>query len=290
MRVAVIGVGLIGGSIALAAGDAAGAEVAAWDADPAALETATRVGAFERPAASLEDALAGAGAAFVAVPVGALPDTIARVLAAAPRDCVVTDVGSTKRAIVTGQEDQRFVGGHPLAGAETAGAGHARADLFDGATWYLTPTPRSSQALYERLRQLLVQFGARPEPIDADTHDAVMALVSHLPHVLANALVAEASEAAEALAGGGPRLPASGPSFRDATRVAGAPSAIWTDIYLSNRDTLIDRLDAFSERLQSVRALLADADAAAISAWNEAAAEQRRWLQHEQPGGEASRQ
>ncbi len=284
MRVAVIGVGLIGGSIALAAGDAAGAEVVAWDTDPAALDTAARIGAIEQPAASLEQAVASAEAVFVAVPVGALPDTVARVLAAAPRDCVVTDVGSTKRAIVAGQDDQRFVGGHPLAGAETAGVAHARTDLFDGATWYLTPTPRSSAVLYERLHQLLVALGARPEPIDADTHDAILALVSHLPHVLANALVAEATEA---LASERSRLPASGPSFRDATRVAGAPSAIWTDIYLSNRDALIAQLDAFVERLRSVRVLLADGDAAAISAWNEAAAEHRRRLLHDQPGGGA---
>src|SRR6185312_15672439 len=107
---------------------------------------------------------------------------------------VISDVGSTKRAIVAALDDPRFVGGHPLAGAETAGVEHARADLFDGATWYLTPAQDSTAGvLYERLHRLLASLGARPVAIDADTHDRLMASVSHLPHVLANALVAQAA-------------------------------------------------------------------------------------------------
>ena len=183
---------------------------------------------------------------FVAVPVGVLPEAVRRVLAAAPADCVVTDVGSTKRAIVAALEDSRFVGGHPLAGAETSGVRHARADLFEGATWYLTPTSTTSGILYERLHRLLHGLGARPTAIDAETHDTILATVSHLPHVLANVLV---SQAARTLATGGERLPATGPSFRDATRVAGAPSAIWTDIYISNRDALAARIDDTIARL-----------------------------------------
>src|SRR6202011_3089326 len=162
---------------------------------------------------------------------------VGAVLEAAPSDCAVTDVGSTKRAVVAAHSDPRFVGGHPLAGAETAGVEHAREDLFDGATWYLTPAPETAGVLYERLHRLLTSSGAGPTAIDADTHDRLMACVSHLPHVLANVL---ASQAANLLAAdGSPRLPAVGPSFRDATRVAGANSAIWTDIYLSNGDALI---------------------------------------------------
>ena len=185
----------------------------------------------------------------------------------------MTDVGSTKRAVVAAHDDPRFVGGHPLAGAETAGVGHARAELFDGAVWYLTPGPETSGALYERLHRLLVGFGARPAAIDAETHDRMLAAVSHLPHVLANVLV---SQAAAAL--GGERLPATGPSFRDATRVAGAPSSIWTDIYLSNRDALIGELDGAIQRLHDVRAALTAADGDSLTAWNEAAAADRRRL------------
>ena len=179
---------------------------------------------------------------------------VGETLAAASEDCVVTDVGSTKRAVVGAHDDPRFVGGHPLAGAETAGVEHARADLFEGATWYLTPTATTSGVLYERLHRLLHGFGAQPAAIDAHTHDRILATVSHLPHVLANVLV---SQAAGALAAGDERLPATGPSFRDATRVAGAPSAIWTDIYLSNSDALTDEIDATVARLRQIRSALA---------------------------------
>src|SRR5205823_14871401 len=127
----------------------------------------------------------------------------------------------------------------PLAGAESSGVEHARADLFEGATWYLTPTTTTSGVLYERLHRVLVGLGARPAAIDPDTHDTILATVSHLPHVLANVLV---TQAARALAAGDERLPATGPSFRDATRVAGAPGAGWTGIYLSNRDALADEV------------------------------------------------
>ena len=166
-------------------------------------------------------------------------------------------MGSTKRAVVAAHEDPRFVGGHPLAGAENAGVEHARADLFDGAAWYLTPTSSTSGLLYDRLYRLLRGLGARPSAIEPDTHDTILATVSHLPHVLANVLVSQASRA---LAEGGERLPATGPSFRDATRVAGAPSAIWTDIYISNSDALAVQIDGTIERLERVREALRAGD------------------------------
>jgi prephenate dehydrogenase len=187
----------------------------------------------------------------------------------------VSDVGSTKRAVTAAVDDPRFIGGHPLAGAETAGVEHARADLFDGATWYLTPTARTEGVLYERLHRLLADLGARPQALDADTHDTLMAAVSHLPHVLANVLVAQAARALDAE---GERLPHTGPSFRDATRVAGAPNAIWRDIYLSNADALGTLLDDTIARLTHVRAALRAQDGEAIAAWNAAAGEDRRRL------------
>ncbi|MGO9750622.1 MAG: prephenate dehydrogenase/arogenate dehydrogenase family protein [Solirubrobacteraceae bacterium] len=275
MRIAVIGVGLIGGSVALAARKRLGAFVAGYDADPAALRRAQRRGAIDRSCDSIQDAVGDAELAFVAVPVGAQREALAAVLAAAPADCVVSDVGSTKRAIVAQIDDQRFVGGHPLAGAETSGIEHARADLFDGAAWYLTPTQRTAGVRYETLHRVLCAFGAMPSAIDADTHDTILALVSHLPHVLANVLV---SQAAATLAAGDQRLPATGPSFRDATRVAGASSAIWTDIYLSNRDTLLAQIDETIRRLDGVRTLLSAGEGESIARWNDAAAADRRLL------------
>jgi len=284
MRIAVIGVGLIGGSVALAARERTGATVTGADASADALGRALGRGAIDRGADSLQDAVADAEAVFIAAPVGALPDLVGAALAAAPGDCVITDVGSTKRALLAAHADPRFVGGHPLAGAENVGVEHARADLFDGATWYLTPGAGTSGILYERLHRLLRALGAQPAAIDAETHDRILAVVSHLPHVLANVLV---SQAARTLSAGGERLPATGPSFRDATRVAGAPSAIWTDIYLSNRDALTAELDATIARLKTVRAALTAGDGAAISVWNEAAAaDRRRLLESQLAGGE----
>jgi prephenate dehydrogenase len=286
MRVAIIGVGLIGGSIGLAARERLGATVTGVSRRQSALEIALARGAVDRAAATIEAAVADAEAAFVAVPVGLLPETVATVLAHAPEDCVVSDVGSTKRSVVSAIDDPRFVGGHPLAGAETTGVEHARADLFEGAVWYLTPTERTSGILYERLHRLLHALGARPAAIDADTHDGILATVSHLPHVLANVLVAQAASALATGPQPPERLPATGPSFRDATRVAGASSAIWTDIYLSNRDALGAQLDQTIERLRAVRAALADADGARLTAWNDdAAADRRRLLEAQLAGG-----
>jgi len=279
MRIAVLGVGLIGGSIGLAARLRAEAEVCGYDPEDRVLARALDLGAIDLRADSVEAAVEGAEAVFVAAPVGALESTVERALAAAGPDCVVSDVGSTKRLLAAAAADERFVGGHPLAGAETEGVEHAREDLFDGATWYLTPAPeRTAGVLYERLHALLRRFGARPVAIDAETHDRMMACVSHLPHVLANLLAAQAAGLFNEPAGEGDgpaRLPAVGPSFRDAIRVAGANTAIWTDIYMSNRDALLDAVDEFTGRLTELREALSSADAGRVSAWNDAARSDR---------------
>jgi prephenate dehydrogenase len=282
LRIALIGVGLIGGSIGLATRERLGASVAAYDPSAEALQIALERGAIDHASNDVVGAVTDAEAVFIAAPVGVLPEVTAAALAKAPQDCVVTDVGSTKRAIVAATEDPRFVGGHPLAGAETSGVRHARADLFDGATWYLTPKPTTSGILYERLHRLLYGLGARPVAIEPEVHDTILATVSHLPHVLANVLVAQA---AETLAAGSERLPATGPSFRDATRVAGAPTAIWTDIYVSNRDAIAARIDDTIARLAEVRDALAAADATKIASWNDGAAEDRRRLLEAQLAG-----
>jgi prephenate dehydrogenase len=277
LKVAILGVGLIGGSIGMAARRLTDAEVHGYDSDPRVLEAALSLGAIDAAAADAHAAVQVADVVFVAGPVGALQELVAVALDGAPLDCVVSDVGSTKRALAGAGSDERFIGGHPLAGAETAGVEHAREDLFEGATWYLTPARGSTAGvLYERLHRLLTSFGALPTAIDADTHDRLMACVSHLPHVLANLLVTQASGLISAE--GSPRLPAVGPSFRDATRVAGANSAIWTDIYISNADALIAGMDELAARLAEVRAALTDGDAPAVTAWNERARSDREAL------------
>jgi prephenate dehydrogenase len=281
-RIAVVGLGLIGGSVALAARERLGAQVAGYDISAEVGRQALARQAVDAVADSLADAVSGAEAVFVAVPVGPLAATVAEVLAAAGSDCVVSDVGSTKRAVVAANPDPRFVGGHPLAGAETSGIEHARGDLFEGATWYLTPGGDTSGVLYERLHRVLRAIGARPAAIDAETHDAILASVSHLPHVLANVLVAQAGRV---LAAGDERLPATGPSFRDATRVAGSPSAVWTDIYLSNADALIEAIGQTTAGLEAVSQALAAGDAEWLTAWNDQAADDRRRLLEAQLAG-----
>lgn len=300
MRIAIVGVGLIGGSIGLAARERLGASVSGWSRSRSTLERAVALGALDRAGDSLGDAVGDAEAVFVCAPVGVLPEVVRDVLAVTPDDCVVTDAGSTKRSIVEAIDDPRFVGGHPLAGAETAGVEHARADLFQDATWYLTPTRGATGLLFERLHRLIRDLGARPAAIDAATHDTMLAAVSHLPHVFANVLVAQAASALGEKTTGGPasaghmagsgtpseQLPATGPSFRDATRVAGANSAIWTDIYLANRDALVERLDDAIARLGAVREALTAADAEAVTSWNDgAAADRRRLLEAQLAGG-----
>ena len=274
MRIAVLGVGLIGGSIGLAARERADAEVIGWGPRQPTLDAALKLGAIDQAATTIEEAVHDASAVFACAPVELLPDLIAQALAAAGPDCVVTDAGSTKRSLVDAITDERFIGGHPVAGAETAGVANARADLFEGASWYLTPRPDSSGILFERLHRLIVAFGARPSAIDAETHDRMLAAVSHLPHVLANVLV---MQAASVVTKGEP-LPRTGPSFRDMTRVAGANSDIWTGIYVTNREAIAREVDGVVEQLRQVADTLRAADAGALREWNEAAREDRRRL------------
>ena len=151
MRIAVVGIGLIGGSIGLAARQRLGAHVSGYDPSAAARETAVSRGAVVDAFDTVAEAVADADFVFVAAPVNVLGAMVEETLSAAPDDCVVTDVGSVKRAVVASiKADPRFIGGHPLAGAETAGVEHARAELFQDATWYMTPTPITRGTAFER--------------------------------------------------------------------------------------------------------------------------------------------
>jgi prephenate dehydrogenase len=265
VRIAILGVGLIGGSIGLAARER-GVEVAGFGRDPGRLERARELGAIDVAAASLAEALDGADACFACAPVGALPEQVEGALAVAGPDCVVSDVGSTKAALLARVRDSRFVGGHPIAGAETAGVEHARADLFEGAVWYLTPHEQSQGLLYERLHRLVRDLGARPVAVEPETHDRLVAVFSHLPHVLANLL---AVQGAERLLDQGDALRQVGPSFRDATRVAGANTAMWADIYLANREAIVAELREYGSRLEQAAQLLERGDG--VASWNDAA-------------------
>ena len=198
--------------------------------------------------------------ALVAVPVVDLPAVVREVLSAAPEGCAVTDVGSTKGPVCAAAGgDARFVGGHPICGAETRGPERATAELFDGATWFLTPLAATGPTGYREVHGLVAALGARPVAIDPAAHDRLVAVTSHLPHALANLLVNQAG--ASRVEGHEP-LATAGGSLRDMTRIAGANPRIWVDIFLDNREELAAALAEHRRRVEQVEGALASGDAA----------------------------
>ena len=285
MRLAVVGTGLIGASAALAARRVGEVEsVAGWDEDPEVLKAAAERDAIE-PASSLADALNDAELALVAVPVAGLPRVVQDVLDAAPADCTVTDVGSTKGSVCAAVgDDPRFVGGHPICGAEARGPGSASADLFEGATWFLTPLAATEPGRYRAAHAFAVALGARPVAIDPAAHDRLVAVTSHLPHALANVLL---NQAGSARVEGHDPLDAAGGSLRDMTRVAGANPRIWVDIFLENREALAASLAEHRRRVEQLEAALASGDAGFLARWiGEASGNRRRMLDtaYDDPG------
>src|SRR5919197_5984229 len=222
-RLAVVGTGLIGASVGLAARRVGVEEVRGWDLDGEALAVAGERGAVQ-PASSLEDAVDGAELAVVAAPVASLPAEVANVLEASQQVTTVTDVGSTKGPVARAVGDPRFIGGHPVCGSEARGPAHASGELFEGATWFLTPVASTEPERYRTLHGFVSSVGAVPVAIEAEAHDRLVALTSHLPHVLANLLV---NHAGAVRVDGHEPLSAAGGSLRDMTRVAGSNPRIW---------------------------------------------------------------
>jgi prephenate dehydrogenase len=281
-RLAVVGTGLMGASVALAAKRAGVRDVAGWDPDPDALRVAVDRGAVDAPAPSLAGALAGAELVVVAAPVAQLAGTVSDVLGASEERCTVTDLGSTKASVCAAAGGSpRFVGGHPVSGAEGRGAQHATADLFDGATWFLTPLPETAADRYRAVHAFVGSLGATPVAVDPATHDRLLALTSHLPHAVSNLLINQAG--ASRIEGHDP-LQAGGGSFRDMTRVAGANPRIWVDIFLENADPLLDALDDHRRRIEQLERALQARDAGFVARWiAEAAGHRRRMLAQAYP-------
>jgi prephenate dehydrogenase len=249
-RLAVVGTGLVGTSVALAA-RRTGTSCRGFDADPGVLESAAARGAVE-PASSLAEAVAGAQLVVVAVPVGSAPAVVQEALDAVAENAVVTDVASTKRPLAS-IADPRFVPGHPVAGGATGGPARAAADLFDAATWFLTPTDASSNESIGLVERFVASLGARAVRTDAAAHDRLLALTSHLPHALANLLMLRVAEAAE---GDDAPLAFAGASLREMTRLAGANSVIWSDIFLGNADEIAAALAGFRGSLDELEQAL----------------------------------
>ena len=279
---AVIGTGLIGASVGLAARTAGVGDVRGWDVDDEALGTAAERGAVE-PAGSMQQAVAGVELALVAAPVASLPAQVAEVLDASGAETTVTDVGSTKGAVAAAVSDARYIGGHPVCGSEARGAAHASGELFRGATWFLTPVAVTEPARYRTLHGFVASLGAVPVAVDPDAHDRLVALTSHLPHALANLLL---NQAGTSRIEGHDPLAAAGGSLRDMTRVAGANPRIWVDIFLDNADALAGALAEHRRRVEQLESALADGDAGFLARWiGEAAGNRRRMLTqaYEQP-------
>lgn len=264
-RMAVLGVGLMGGSLALAARRRARVlDVRGYDADPRALERAFSAGVITRACSSAAEAAAGADLVVVCAPVRGIPGLVREALSADPAPRLVSDIGSTKTAIVSGlspADRRRFIGGHPICGAETSGVRFAREDLFHGATYFLCPTEEVPAEAYEMLHAFVTQIGAKPVAVDMRAHDRIMALVSHVPHVMANVLM---SEVGAFEASGRRALYSVGPSFKDLTRVAGTNPPMWRDIFFENRPALMDSLRRVADELVSFCDVLESGDEDAI--------------------------
>jgi prephenate dehydrogenase len=253
-RVAVVGTGLIGTSIAMAS-RAAGEKVRGFDTDPDVLARAAERSGL-RPGGSLSEAVAGASLVFVCTPVPSIARVVTEALAAAP-EAVVTDVGSVKSHVLVEVERTvpagdrwRFVGGHPMGGSERSGPDGASPTVLDGIVWVLTPSPATREATTAGLLAWVEKVGARPVVMDPFRHDRLVAMVSHLPQVASTALMglAATEEAGEPdillLAAGG---------FRDLTRLAASSPHLWSDILLSNRAQIAEAIDLYAKRLSEIR-------------------------------------
>jgi prephenate dehydrogenase len=281
---AVVGTGLIGASVGLAARRAGVGRVTGWDPDADALRVAGEREAVA-PCASLAEALEGAELALVAAPVAVLPSQVREALELASDAATVTDVGSTKRPVCEAAAgDGRFVGGHPICGAETRGPERATAELFEGATWFLTPFAGIDPDRFRLVHGFVGALGARPVAIDPGAHDRLVAVTSHLPHALANVLL---NQAGASRVDGHDPLSAAGGSLRDMSRIAGANPRIWVDIFLDNREALAAALAEHRRRVEELEAALARDDAGFLARWiAEASGNRRRLLDtaYEDPG------
>jgi prephenate dehydrogenase len=229
-------------------------------------------------AADLAGALGGAELAVVAAPVASLPSQVRAVLEGSVPSTTVTDVGSTKGGVCAAAAGSgRFVGGHPICGSEARGPEWATAELFDGATWFLTPVAATDPDSYKVCHAFVSALGAVPVAIDPEAHDRLVAVTSHLPHALANVLL---NQAGGGRIDGHDPLDAAGGSLRDMTRVAGANPRIWVDIFLENREALAASLAEHRRRVEQVEAALAAGDAGFLARWiGEASGNRRRLLE-----------
>jgi len=268
-KLAIFGVGLIGGSVALALKQAAAVgEVVGVGRSRANLDAALKLGIIDRIATTAADAVQDADVVLLAVPVGQMAVLMLEIAPHLGAETIVTDAGSTKQDVAALMQQHlaahlpNCVPGHPIAGAETCGAAAARADLYQGRNVILTPLPQSNKAALEKVRALWQACGAKISEMPATQHDAIFATVSHLPHLLAYTLVDMIArrDNADTLFS----FAASG--FRDFTRIAGSSPEMWRDIALANRQALLNEIEQYQASLEQMRIALTAEDAAALEA------------------------
>lgn len=281
-RVVIAGVGLIGGSFALALKTVGVVnQVVGIGRTRAALDNAKRLGVIDIVAENWADALRDTDLVLLAMPVGQMENSLRELMPHLESKTLITDAGSTKSDVVAaaratlGDKIGQFIPAHPIAGAEKSGVDAATATLFKDRRVVVTPLIENSHSDVEVIRQVWQQSGARVSELTPETHDQIFAAVSHLPHLLAFALVDEfaSRENADelfAFAAGG---------FRDFTRIASSHPEMWRDICVANRGALLAELDAYMAHLMRARVLLASADASGLEAMFTAARKRRdEWI------------
>ncbi len=256
-RVAIIGTGLIGSSLGLGLKELSQIkEVVGIDKDSRHLQEAEDIGAIDRPA-ELKSGVQGMDLVVLAVPVGVICDLAAKIEPYLDSDTVVTDVGSTKTEVVTKLEnkfqDSIYIGGHPMAGSEIAGPAGADKYLFENAIYVLTKTKSTDQTTLDKIQEMIEELGAQVLILTPEQHDQIIAVTSHLPHVVAVSLMgvmadyAEADDLITSLTAGG---------FRDTTRIAAGNPLMWKDIFLNNKEQVLTAIDTFTNNLEELQELI----------------------------------
>jgi prephenate dehydrogenase len=282
-RVAILGVGLIGGSFALALKEArACGHVVGAGRNSANLTLALERGVVDSTAADAVAAAHGADLVLLAAPLAQFPKLLREVASVLGPKALVTDGGSTKRDVVAaaraalGRKIGQFVPAHPIAGGEKSGAGAASATLFQRKRVVLTPLPENPEPSIKKINEAWSVCGANVTRMTPEEHDAVLGAVSHLPHVLAYALVHEIASREN----GAQLFGYAAGGFRDFTRIASSHPEMWRDICLANRDRLLAELDRYGEKLQAMRRLLEAADGPGLEkVFAEAREARERWIQ-----------
>ncbi len=285
-KLVIFGVGLIGGSVALALKKKASApHIVGVGRNQANLNDALNLGIIDAVASEIPNALADADMVLIATPVAQTTTILESIKPHLNKNTVITDAGSTKGDVLTaaksilGDQFNQFMGGHPIAGAEKSGASAAKANLYLGKNIVLTPSEFNSAETTNKVRQLWQDCGGNVIEMRAENHDSIFASVSHLPHLLAFALVddlASRPNAKELF-----NFAASG--FRDFTRIAGSSPEMWRDISIANKAALLKEIDAYEAQLSQLKQLLANGNAIGLQALFERASVARnQWAKNKQ--------